>query len=68
MEEYQRGIAAELGFVESPCSACRPAPDPACPNCEGVGLVWRNGAASLARSGMVRLVRWTLANRESGER
>lgn len=66
MQEHEREIAAELGFVESACSACRATLDPACPNCEGVGLVWRNGAASLARSGMARLAQWTLAKRDSG--
>ena len=66
MDEQQREIAAELGFIEEPCGACAATVAPGCPNCEGLGTVWRNGAASLARSGMARLARWTQARRQSG--
>src|SRR5438132_1402675 len=34
--------ARHLGFTKAPCFACQGRGDTHCPNCEGVGDIWRN--------------------------
>jgi hypothetical protein len=47
--------AARLGFTRIPCFACQETGDPHCPNCEGVGDVWRNGSTTVSRFGLLRV-------------
>lgn len=50
--------ARRLGFAEVPCFACGAVGDPHCPNCEGVGRVWRKGSTTLPKGGLMRLAMW----------
>lgn len=57
-EAALEAAADRLGFEPEICPACRSANDRRCPNCEGNGIVWRQGATSLTAAGLLRLAMW----------